>query len=201
MPTLNQILAESDSPPLAPGLTEKFTAYLQLLQRWNQKTNLTSIRDDEGILRRHFVESILCAQNLPANIATLLDYGSGAGFPGIPIALVRPGIDVTLAESQNKKAAFLREVVRTLDLQTKVHSGRAEQLTTHYECITLRAVDHMELAIPAAIQLLSPNGWLAIMTTTSELQSIQQAASELEWHPPLPLPATTTRRLLLGKKS
>ena len=75
---------------------------------------LTAIRDEEGILTRHFVESIVCARALPAGIATLLDVGSGAGFPGIPIALCRSEIAVTLAESQGKKAAFLQEAVRVL---------------------------------------------------------------------------------------
>ena len=82
--------------------------------------NSTAIRDEEGILSRHFVESIACACALPAGIFTLLDFGSGAGFPGIPIALCRPEIAVILAESQGKKAAFLQEAVRVLGISAKV---------------------------------------------------------------------------------
>src|SRR5580693_7331883 len=127
---LNQLLQESGQPPLAPEIAEKFAAYLTLLQKWNARTNLTAIRDEEGILSRHFLESILCAHKLPQHIVSLLDFGSGAGFPGIPIALIRPEISVTLAESQNKKAAFLREALRTLFsesvLNAKVHASRAE---------------------------------------------------------------------------
>ncbi len=80
---------ESGHPPLSPETGERFAAYLALLQKWNARTNLTAIRDEEGILSRHFLESILCAHALPAGIQTLLDFGSGAGFPGIPIALMR----------------------------------------------------------------------------------------------------------------
>ena len=90
--------------------------------------NLTAVRDPQQIQARHFVESIACARNLPADIGSLLDFGSGAGFPGVPIALCRPAIRVTLAESQNKKASFLMEVVRVLKLSSKVFAQRAENL-------------------------------------------------------------------------
>ena len=109
-----------------PGRPVAFEDYLSLFVRWNARVNLTSIRDEEGILSRHFVESIACARALPAGISTLLDFGSGGGFPGIPIALCRPEIAVTLAESQGKKAAFLQEAVRVLGISAKVHAQRAE---------------------------------------------------------------------------
>ena len=105
---LNALLAAAGLAELDAGLSHQFETYLSLLLRWNARMNLTAIRDEEGILARHFVESIACARALPAGIGTLLDFGSGAGFPGIPIALCRPEIAVTLAESQGKKAAFLR---------------------------------------------------------------------------------------------
>ena len=199
---LNQLLTQSGHPPLDPETSEKFTAYLTLLQKWNARTNLTAIRDEEGILSRHFLESILCAHALPESIQTLLDFGSGAGFPGIPIALMRSNLLVTLAESQNKKAAFLREAVRTLGLNTKVHSGRAEDLQERFDCITLRAVDKMEKAIPAAIDLLALNGWLAILTTREEAPAIQTQANQsarIDWGAPQPLPPASNRILLLGQ--
>ncbi len=194
---LNQLLIEADSEPLDDEQLTQFTAYLALLQKWNARTNLTAIRDEEGILSRHFVESILCARALPTGIATLLDFGSGAGFPGLPIAILRPEIAVTLAESQNKKASFLREAIRTLGLSTKVHAGRAEELKVRFDCITLRAVDHMEQAIPTALQLLTPDGQLAILTTTTELPTLQSLAPKTNWLPPTPLPPGTNQILLL----
>jgi 16S rRNA (guanine527-N7)-methyltransferase len=201
---LNALLTESGHPPLAPETAEKFAAYLSLLQKWNARTNLTAIRDSEGILSRHFLESILCARSLPENVSNLLDFGSGAGFPGIPIALIRPEIAVTLAESQNKKAAFLREAVRTLNIETKVHAARAETLPTTFDCVTLRAVDNMAAAIPAAIQLLKPSGWLAILTTLDDIPSIQSTASQstqFDWRPIETLGANSSRVLLLGQRA
>ena len=201
---LNQLLEESGHAPLAPETAGKFTAYLTLLQKWNARTNLTAIRDSEGILSRHFLESILCAYTLPKNIVSLLDFGSGAGFPGIPITLIRKDLQVTLAESQNKKSAFLREAIRTLSLDVKVHSARAETLNTRFDCITLRAVDNMAQAIPAAIELLNPTGWLAVLTTQQDAPQIQTTVSQSAqfiWQPFEPLPANTDRILLLGQRS
>src|ERR1700723_3085155 len=106
-------------PEIPPNLTAQLSTYLDLLLKWNARTNLTAIRDPEEIVRRHFGESLFTAVHLPA-AQTLLDFGSGAGFPGLPIALLRSELHVTLAESQNKKATFLREAVRTLALQTEI---------------------------------------------------------------------------------
>jgi 16S rRNA (guanine527-N7)-methyltransferase len=174
---LNVLLSESSLAPLDAVLSRRFEALLSLFLRWNARINLTAIRDQEGILSRHFVESIACARALPAGISTLLDFGSGAGFPGIPIALCRPEISVTLAESQGKKAAYLREAVRVLGVTMMVHSGRAEALTAHFDCVTLRAVDKMELAVQSAAQLVRPGGWLALMTTTAALPALKSAVA------------------------
>jgi 16S rRNA (guanine527-N7)-methyltransferase len=217
---LNELLTQSNHPLLAPETSEKFAAYLTLLQKWNAKTNLTAIRDEEGILNRHFLESSLCASilgstALSAGIHTLLDFGSGAGFPGIPIALMRPEIQVTLAESQNKKAAFLREAVRVLGLNTKVHTARAEELDTQFDCVTLRAVDNMAAAIPAAIQLLKPEGQIAILTTQEESFQMQRLATQpLDQHgtkiresiaidswQSTPIPSSESRILLVGRST
>ena len=198
---LNDLLAQAGLPPLAPTQTSRFESYLSLILRWNARINLTAIRDEEGILSRHFVESIACAHALPAGIQTLLDFGSGAGFPGIPIALCRPEIAVILAESQGKKAAFLREAIRVLGVTTLVHSGRAEKLAAQFDCVTLRAVDKMELSVQAASKLARPGGWLALMTTTADLPALQSAAgAEFTWPQVVPLPGGDDRLLALGMR-
>jgi 16S rRNA (guanine527-N7)-methyltransferase len=195
---LNALLAGAGLDPLNSALVGRFEGYLSLLLRWNARMNLTAIRDEEGILSRHFVESIACARALPAGIATLLDFGSGAGFPGVPIALCRPEIAVTLAESQGKKAAFLREAVRTLGLSCKIHSGRAESLGFRFDCVTLRAVDRMPKAVQAASSLVSPGGWLVLMTTEPELESLRTVLGEaFDWQSPIPLPGGENRLLVL----
>lgn len=198
---LNELLTSAGLPTLQEAETRQFVDYLALILRWNARMNLTAIRDEDGILARHFVESIACARALPPEIGNLLDFGSGAGLPGIPIAICRPAITVTLAESQGKKAAFLQEAVRTLNLPIRVHSGRAETLTEPFDCVTLRAVDKMEAAIQAAAQLVAPHGWLAPLTTEQDLPALEAAAgSEFTWATPISLPAGDRRRLALGQR-
>ena len=198
---LNDLLAASGLYPLQVIENKQFNDYLTLLIRWNARVNLTAVRDADAILSRHFVESIAAARALPPGLATLLDFGSGAGLPGIPIAICCPQIAVTLAESQSKKAAFLQEAVRTLGLNARVHSGRAETLAQTFDCVTLRAVDHMELAVRAAARLVGPSGWLAPLTTHADLAAIQSAAGPgFAWHPPTPLPGSDQRILALARR-
>lgn len=199
---LNQLLAAAGHESLQDEQNKQVNQYLALILRWNARTNLTAVRNVEDILSRHFVESIAAARALPAGIATLLDFGSGAGFPGIPIAICRPQIGVTLAESQGKKAAFLREAVRSLGLKTAVHSARAETLTEKFDCVTLRAVDRMEAAISAATDLVHPGGWLALLTTQADLLALQSIAGpSFTWTPPVPLPGSSQRILSLGQST
>lgn len=180
---------------------DRLGAYVSLILHWNARVNLTAIRDEDGIISRHIVESISVSSQLPAEIRTLLDFGSGAGLPGIPIAICRPNIEVTLAESQNKKAAFLMEALRVLGLDAKVYSGRAEELKSRFDCVTLRAVDKMAAAVSSAAGLVAPGGWVALMTTVSGLEELQVAAgSGFEWTGKFPLAGGDARILAFGQK-
>lgn len=198
---LRTLLERAGLAPLDGAQGTSFAAYLSLFVRWNARVNLSSVRDEEGILSRHFVESIGCARALPEGISKLLDMGSGGGFPGIPIALCRPEIAVTLAESRGKKAAFLQEAVRVLGLTATVHAERAELLKTQFDCVTLRAVDRMAEAVETGARLVVPGGWLALMTTSGELAAMQEAAgSGFSWSGVLPLPGGEHRVLALGER-
>jgi 16S rRNA (guanine527-N7)-methyltransferase len=198
---LNQLLHAGGLPGLEAEQSRRFEAYLSLLMRWNARTNLTAIRDQEGILARHFVESIACVHALPVGIANLLDFGSGAGFPGIPIAICRAEIEVTLAESQGKKAAFLQEAVRVLSLRAKVHSGRAEALAGHFDCVVLRAVERMQQAVRMAAGLVKTSGWLAVMTTGPEVAGLQSATGvEFSWSGSILLPGSEDRVIALATR-
>jgi 16S rRNA (guanine527-N7)-methyltransferase len=198
---LNGLLQDAGFPPLDDGTTGKFETYLSLFVRWNGRLNLSSVRDEEGILSRHLLESIVVADSLPAQIATLLDFGSGGGLPGIPIALCRPQIAVTLAESQGKKAAFLQEAVRVLGISAKVHADRAEALRSVFDCVVMRAVEKMPMAVAVAIKLVAPEGWLALMTTDDSLAELQSATGErFRWEDPIRLPESESRILALGQR-
>lgn len=199
---LNSLLSEAGLSPISADLAYSFALYLSLLLRWNQRVNLSAIRDEDGILSRHFVESIVCAHALPSDIHTLLDFGSGAGFPGIPIALCRPEISVTLAESQSKKAAFLREAVRVLGIRTKIHSNRAEELHIKFDCVTLRAVDRMDAAVQAASQLVCSDGRLILMTTGRMLTAqMKFFGDKFSWNTTVLLPGSEDRLIAVGLRA
>jgi len=177
-------------------LLSKLSLYLDLLLKWNARTNLTAIREPEEIVRRHFGEGLFTGLHLP-EAATLLDFGSGAGFPGLPIQLLRPDLAVTLAESQNKKSSFLYEAVRTLELKTEVWAGRVEAMPAakQFDVVTLRAVDNMEAAVAAALPRAAH--YLAILTTghlaPPELPGFEPSVS-------IPIPGTNDQRLLLASR-
>jgi 16S rRNA (guanine527-N7)-methyltransferase len=143
--------SSSYSPTDWPTVYGQLAVYLELLLKWNARMNLTAIRKPEEIVRRHFGESLFAGAHL-GQCGTLLDLGSGAGFPGVPIQLMRPDVQVTLAESQGKKAAFLREVVRELGLRTEVWAGRVEAMPVDrgFDVVAMRAVDNMGAAVREA---------------------------------------------------
>jgi 16S rRNA (guanine527-N7)-methyltransferase len=153
--------------PLPAGAAEQFSRFAELLLRWNARMNLTAIRTPEEVLQRHFLEGIFCARQIPEGTRTLLDFGSGAGFPGIPIVLCRPEIEVTLGEAQSKKAAFLREAVRTLGLKAEVFDRRVEQMEAGrvFDVVAMRAVDRAETAVEVAAQRVGMAGSMVLLTT------------------------------------
>jgi 16S rRNA (guanine527-N7)-methyltransferase len=196
---LNSLLERAGVAPLDSETASKFEAYLSLILRWNRRLNLTSLRTEDAIISIHLTESIACARAIPSDVKILLDFGSGAGLPGIPIALCRPEIGVTLAESQGRKAAFLQEAIRLLRIAVKVYSGRAEKIEAVFDCVTLRAVDKMPEAVCAAAKLVAPGGWLLPMTTNAGLAVLQAAAgAEFTWPRQAALPGSTERIVAFG---
>lgn len=198
---IQSVIEGAGLQPLAPDAGSRFGKYLELLLKWNAGLNLTAIREPVLIAQRHFIESIFAAQHLLTEIATLLDFGSGGGFPGIPIAICRPDVRVTLAESQGKKAAFLREAVRTLELKNaEVYGGRVEALDRQFEAVTLRAVDKMLDACRVALGKLAPGGHFLPFTTLNGVPALTEALVGVVWNEPLLLPRSDRRVLLMGRK-
>jgi 16S rRNA (guanine527-N7)-methyltransferase len=200
---------------LSPSQLDHISTYIDLLIRWNSRVNLTAIRDPEEIISRHFGESLFAARHLfPVESRTesnfsassavrgftrLADLGSGAGFPGIPIKLWAPDVTLTLIESNHKKAAFLREVVRSLTLtNVDIQNARAETLTQTYDIVTLRAVERFEDALRVAARLTAPTGRLALLIASSQLSEVRSAALPVAWQPAIAFPQAQSRILLVG---
>jgi 16S rRNA (guanine527-N7)-methyltransferase len=193
--------------PFAVPLSEKQTAplalYLDLLLRWNARMNLTAVRDPEHIVTRHFGESLWSAARLlAAATATVIDVGSGAGFPGLPLKIFAPDVRLTLIESQNKKATFLKEVVRTLGLEgVDVYTGRAEHYDQRAELVTFRAVEKFDSVLPVAASLLTgPGSRLGLLVGREQHRRAEELISGFSWNQAGTVPLAADRILLIGTK-
>lgn len=181
------------------------STYLDSLLRWNAKMNLTAVREPEAIVERHFGESLFAAGLIAPNCAgakSLADVGSGAGFPGLPIKIAVPELDVTLIESQQKKATFLREVIRELRLEgTEVLNIRAESLPQRWAVVTLRAVESFDKALPTASRLVESGGSLVLLIGAEQAVQAGSLLPDFKWNEPLPLPQSDHRVILIGQKA
>jgi 16S rRNA (guanine527-N7)-methyltransferase len=147
------------------ALAEPLLAYLALLARWNQTYNLTAIRDTREMLVKHLLDSLAMHAHLDG-IGSLADLGTGPGLPGIPLAIARPGLQVTLVESNGKKARFLREAVRQLKLgNARVVESRIEAFDAPgaFDAITARALATLPLILELGGHLLKAEGRLLAM--------------------------------------
>ena len=197
---LDQLLAPYISHHLPPEQLRQLQLYLELLLKWNSKISLTAIRNPEGIVRRHFGESLFAGENLQADsVSSLADFGSGAGFPGLPIKIMAPQLQVMLIESQQKKATFLREVVRTLELKNViVHAGRGEEFRPKTQIVTMRAVEKFETSLTIAASLAEPAGRLALLIGAAQAAPARSALPEFEWQEPIAIPESRERVVLIG---
>lgn len=162
MPELEAGLAALGLP--AQPLAARLLDYLALLDRWNRTYNLTAIRDPREMLSKHLLDSLSMWPHV--RDGKLADLGTGPGLPGIPLALARPGLQVTLVESNGKKTRFLREVVRQLGLaNVRVLESRAEAVDEPgaYDQITARAMDTLAGILAVGGHLLAPGGRLLAM--------------------------------------
>ncbi len=185
---------------LDAALAPPLLTYLTLLNRWNKTYNLTAIRDPLEMVTRHLLDSLAMQPYLEQG--TLADLGTGPGLPGIPLAIARPQLQVTLVESNGKKARFMREAVRQLGLgNARVAESRAEALDepAAYDNLTARAMDTLAGIIAVGGHLLRPGGRLLAMKGVYPHDEIAQlpAGWQVEQVLPLKVPGLTGERHLV----
>lgn len=154
---------------LEKRMVEAFDLYLRELLKWNEKINLTSIRTEKGIVLKHFLDSLSVVPHLP-EISSLLDIGSGAGFPGIPLKMVQPSLEVMLIDSVLKKVDFQGHIIRTLGLKgiTAIH-GRAQDtqalqaLGGRFDGVIARAFSNLDTLLLLGSPFLKKGGALFAM--------------------------------------
>ncbi len=177
--------------------------YIKILLAWNDKFNLTAIRDPLEILHRHFCESMFAGISVPIERGRLADVGSGGGFPGLPLKILRPGLQIFLIESNLKKATFLAEVVRELGLRdAQVLVRRYEELGEEiapldYVCV--RALGEFDSFLDWAHSERLAAKEVVLWIGAHDLPEIQKILT-WEWHEPIAVPNSLRRLLLVGTK-
>lgn len=200
-------------PALAAGLLalgldlpdatqQKLLAFRDLLLKWNKTYNLTALRDPEQAISHHLLDSLAILPQL--SDGSLLDVGSGGGLPGIPLAIVRPELAVTLVDTVQKKATFLQQVVIELGLQNvTVHHARVEEMSGQYEQISSRAFAELTQFVSLTRHLLAPDGrWLAMKGIRPDAEiSTLPADISVEAIVPLTVPGLSAERHLIILKA
>lgn len=171
---------------------QQLRRHYDLLQLWNRKLNLTSLQTPEEVVVRHYCESLALGAQLPRGPATVVDLGSGAGFPGYPVAVLRPDCSVTLVESNGRKCVFLREARRGLN-NVQVTEKRAEDLGESFDWLISRAV-RWRAVLALVPRLAAHVGLLVGQSDADEMSRVRG----INWLPPLCLPWGDRRVILLG---
>jgi 16S rRNA (guanine527-N7)-methyltransferase len=175
--------------------------YIKILLLWNEKMNLTAIRDPLEILNRHFCESMYAAAAVPVENGRLADVGSGGGFPGIPLKIIRPDLQVFLIESNIKKATFLAEVVRELGLtDARVMVSRYEELGEEVAPLDFacsRALGEFSTFLEWARSDRIAAKQVILWIGARDLPEIEKVRT-WEWREPIPVPNSLRRLLLMG---
>ncbi len=185
--------------PVAPDVAEALSTYLRLLVKWNRTYNLTGIRDPDELVERHLVESLALAPLLRGE--RIADVGTGAGLPGIPLAIVAPERRFVLIESRAKRVRFLRHVVLTLGLEnTEIAHTRVEDLRCErpFDTVLARAVAPPEALVQMTRHLTAPGTILLLLTATRLEQEWRASAAQFGLRPlELDLPARPGRSAIV----
>ena len=171
---------------------EQLYAHYELLTRWNEKISLTSVEPGAEMVVRHYCESLFLAAHLPSEPLSLADLGSGAGFPGVPVAVMKPECRVSLIESVQRKAVFLRESTRHLP-NVAVIGKRAEAVTASFDWIISRAVNAKDIL--RNVPRLS--GRIALLVGETRVQELKRSAG-IAWSEPIRLPWGDRKFLVIG---
>lgn len=172
---------------LSNAQIDKFSQYARLLAEWNEKINLTAITDPEGIVIKHFLDSLSIAELIPDETKTLIDVGTGGGFPGIPLKVIRDNLKVTLLDSLDKRVKFLNEICSNLMLKdiVSVH-GRAEDFGVdkkyreRFDFVTARAVANLPVLLEYCLPFVSIGGMFIAMKGPDAKEELKESQKALD---------------------
>jgi 16S rRNA (guanine527-N7)-methyltransferase len=181
-----------------PALAQQIGLYIDLLLKWNSKIALTTVTDPIEIVRFHFGESLFAASCYKFEKSRLADVGSGPGFPGLPLAMLVPDLEVKLIESNQKKCAFLNEVCRQVDISNaSVLCGRMASVDSTFDFVTARALGSFDELLPWVGQRLTRRGRLILWLGESDAEALSRSSGWV-WDRPIQIPGSERRFLLSG---
>lgn len=186
---INREQLEQAVAPFGVEITDdrfgRLERYATLLVEWNQKMNLTAITDPEGIALKHFADSLALCPHLPSTPFSLIDVGTGAGFPGLPLAILRPDMELTLLDSLNKRLTFLGEVCREVGVRARLVHARAEEggrqpeLREQFDLATARAVAAMPVLSEYCLPFVRVGGRFLAMKGPDGRRETAEAATAI----------------------
>jgi 16S rRNA (guanine527-N7)-methyltransferase len=177
---------------LSDGQIALLAKHYEVFLRWNRVLNLSAVRAEVGIVERHYAESLFLAAWLPSGIRSVADVGSGAGFPGVPVAVLHPEACITLIEAHRRKAVFLREATRGI-ANVRVAAVRAETVGKEFDWVTSRAVKYDDIG-ETLVRLGRRAALLTGPVNAEELPGF-------DWEDPITLPWGERRLLWIGRRS
>lgn len=178
---------------------ERLSRYLALLAEWNQRVRLVGQAEPEVLARRHVGESLFLHRLLPLQGQSVLDLGSGAGFPGLALQLAFPDLQTTLVESVGKKAAFLRAVTQEFQMGG-VRQERLEEMAAKADVVTVRALEGMARGPRRFQHLLVSGGKLALWINRAMAEEWRKEYQDWSWQTPTVLPGAVERAILIGQR-
>lgn len=164
---------------LTDEMIAKFDKFFEMMIDYNKTTNLTAITDKKEVWIKHFLDSVISANDIPMN-ASLIDVGTGAGFPGIPLKIVRPDIKLTLVDSLNKRVIFLRQLCDELGIEAEIIHSRAEDLARTdkreaFDVCVSRAVSSLVTLCEYCLPFVKPNGVFIAYKGAGAMEEINSA--------------------------
>jgi 16S rRNA (guanine527-N7)-methyltransferase len=160
---------------------QQFDIYYKLLIEWNNKINLTAITEKDEVYLKHFYDSLCLIKANDMDKQTILDVGSGAGFPSIPLKIIFPKLKITIIDSLNKRIMFLKQLTKALDIEAELLHGRAEELNrhNHYDIVTARAVAPLNILTELCLPYVKEGGYFLPLKSQNFSEEVKTITKSL----------------------
>ena len=176
-----ELLLKGIKIELTDKMYDQFMKYYELLIDWNSKINLTAITEFEDVFIKHFYDSLCLVKSVKLSDEKLLDVGSGAGFPSIPLKIVFNDLNITIIDSLNKRINFLKLLIKELDINVELIHGRAEEhkFKNHYDLVTARAVSNMQILSELCIPFVKKGGYFIALKGSNFEEELKKSKTAI----------------------